>query len=163
MAVIVEQTLPFTKHDLDLEDVSRWTTLLPLIRPSIRAVTINGNQTVLVDQSLANGNDVRIVAVGKAGHFSSKLLESRHVCAVVSEVDGNTKVLARDVTNALAQAGISLGPGCVILRNGNEPSLVVDGEFIEVQVKGNLALDHALHLLGSATSSSRYVMETQMW
>lgn len=155
MAIVVEQTIPFADSALDLENYSRWTSLLPLIRPSLKATTIN-NHVVLVDQSLASSKDVRIALVGRLGNFSSKLLESRHVCAVGFETNGKRKISARDISEAVSQGDLSLTPGLVIVRSGKRRNLDINDAAVEVEVDGDLEADHVLHLLGVANDETRY-------
>lgn len=152
MAVVVGQTIPFSTSDLDVENSSRWTTLLPLIRPSIKTISAK-NQNILVDPSAASAEEVSVAAVGRLGNFSSKLLESRHVCAVASG-----SVSAHDVVQALKEAGIVVGQGLVLVRSGKHRKLDLDGDVVEVEVAGDLELDHVLHLLGSSTQDTRYVL-----
>ena len=85
MAVVVEQTIPFPASDLDLDNPGRWNKLFPLIRPSVKAIQTTKGQTVLIDTAAHNDKHVRVIAVGTAGNFSSKLLSDRHVSGIVTE------------------------------------------------------------------------------
>lgn len=155
MAVVVEQTIPFADSALDLQNSSRWTSLLPLIRPSLNSTTINGH-AILVDQSLASSKDVRIALVGRLGNISSKLLESRHVCAVGFETTKKGRISARDISEAISMGDLSLTPGLVVVRNGKQRSLDINDAAVEVEVNGDLEADHVLHLLGAANEETRY-------
>lgn len=151
MAVVVEQTIPFSSSNLDVGNFSRWKTLLPLIRPSVRAITIE-NQTILVDDSAINSDEVCVAALGQVGNFSSKFLESRHVCAVASKV-----VLVAQIAQAVRTAGVQSSQGLVVVRSGHQRDLDLYDEVVEVEVDGDLEMDHVLHLLGNATQETRYV------
>lgn len=161
MAVVVEQTIPFLSSSLDVENPTRWTTLLPLIRPSVKAVSV-GKHTILVDTALASSKYVRVAMIGSLGNFSSKLLESRHVCAVASEkAAGKGGVTAKDMVEALGQGGVDTGPGVVVVRCGGKRRMDIEGKIVDVVVGDGLELDHILHLLGNATGETRSVEITR--
>lgn len=156
MAVIVEQTIPFAREQLDVENTARWNTLYPLIRPSVKAVKTPGGQTVLIDQTLANDKFVRIVVVGKAGNFSSKLLSDKHITAVVTDSASGSEPSSKDLVHAVNEAGHRQHAGIVILRSGKQKKLTtLDDELVEVELKDDLEVDHLIHLLGAATEPTR--------
>jgi len=162
MAIVVEQTIPFSPKVLDLENPTRWTTLLPLIRPSVKPITLS-NQTILVDTALSSSSkQIRIATIGRLGNFSSKLLESRHICAVAHEAansgKGEDSLSARDVADALVKGGVSVEEGVVVVRVGRQRRLEVEGKVVEVEVEGGLEADHVLHLVGSVNEGTRYVV-----
>jgi hypothetical protein len=154
MAVVVKQTIPFAKEQLDAENSTRWNTLYPLIRPSIKAVKTTTGQTVLVDQTLANDRYVRVVVVGKAGNFSSKLLSDKHITAVSIISDDGSVSSSKELAKAIDAAGI------VILRSGNQKKLTrVEDELVELELENDVQVDHLIHLLGAATETTRYVSD----
>ncbi|CAD0090110.1 unnamed protein product [Aureobasidium vineae] len=161
MAVVVEQTIPFAREQLDTENTTRWNALYPLIRPSIGAVKTKAGQTVLVDQTLANDKFARVVVVGRAGNLSSKLLSDKHITAVVTDVDSSSNCSSKDLAKAINDAGHRQQAGIVILRAGKQRSLTkVEDEVIEVGLESDLEVDHLIHLLGAATATTRSSIET---
>ncbi|KAI4851409.1 Dak phosphatase [Aureobasidium sp. EXF-8845] len=156
MAVVVEQTIPFAKEQLDAENTSRWNTLYPLIRPSIKAIKTTSGQTVLVDQTLADDKYVRVVVVGKAGNFSSKLLSDKHITAVAIHSDSESVVSSRELAGTIDEAGHQQQAGIVILRSGKQKKLTkVADELVQVELESDLEVDHLIHLLGAATETTR--------
>ncbi|KAK3704814.1 hypothetical protein LTR37_013646 [Vermiconidia calcicola] len=156
MAVVVEQTLPFSSESLDLENGSRWNNLFPLIRPSIKTVQTSKGQTILVDEALAKSKFLRIAAVGTLGNFSSKLLDEQNVTAIVTERAGAGLLSTQDIPHAMYSAGIGQEQGVVVVRAGKERRVEVHGsDCIEVETDGELEQDHVLHLLGHSTESCR--------
>ena len=156
MAVVVEQATPFPSNALDLENGRRWTSLLPLIRPSVASVQTRKGQHILVDKVRAQGQAVQIAAIGTAGNFSSKLLDERHVSAVAAEKAGAGILTAEDIQHALHQAGMSQEHGLVVVRAGKRRHVQLHGhDMVEVEADGEVELDHILHLLGNATETCR--------
>ncbi|THX07681.1 Dak phosphatase [Aureobasidium pullulans] len=161
MAVVVEQTIPFASEQLDAENSTRWNTLYPLIRPSINAVETTTGQTVLVDQSLANDKYVRVAVVGRAGNFSSKLFSDTHITAIVTEAGSNQTLSSKEIAKAINEAGHQQHAGIVVLRSGKQRSMSkIEEDLLEVVVKGDLEVDHLIHLLGAATDSTRSSIES---
>ena len=156
MAVVVEQTIPFSSSSLDIENPSRWNTLFPLIRPSIKAVRTPKGQSILIDAALAKSKYLRIAAVGSLGNFSSKLLDNRNVTAIVTERSGAGILTAQDIQHAIHSAGIGQDQGLVMVRLGKERRVEVHGsDILEIETEGELQHDHILHLLGDASDSCR--------
>jgi len=157
MAVVVEQTIPFAKEQLDAENTTRWNTLCPLIRPSIKAIKTTAGHSVLVDQTLANDKFVRVVVVGKAGNFSSKLLSDKHITAVVTDSNNGNAPSSKELAKAIDEAGHQQQAGVVILKSGKQKKLTkVENQLVEVELESNLEVDHLIHLLGAATETARY-------
>lgn len=158
MAVVVEQTIPFSPSVLDLDNPARWTTLLPLIRPSLKAIPSSQGNTILVDASLAKSKYVRVAAVGRAGNLSSKILESRHVSVIVTKKSGR-RTTVEEIQEALETAGFLAGPGLVVIRSSKARKSVEAGreDVADIEVSGDLELDHLLHILGSAAEDTRCV------
>lgn len=154
MAVVVEQTIPFSSSALDLNNSTRWNTLFPLIRPSLKAVRSPKGNTLLVDTSLADKEQLRVAIVGRAGQISSKFLESKHVDVLVLEQSGE-KTSVSEILSALRSGGSSPGPGLIIVRSGRGRKKVkVEGKaVVEIEVNGDLEVDHLIHILGTATES----------
>jgi len=156
MAVVVEQTIPFPASTLDLENPNRWNALFPLIRPTVKAVQTAKGQTILVDTAHADGKHVCVVAVGVLGNFSSKLLSDRHVSAVVTSQKGAGLLTSKDIAHTVEGAGFKQAPGFVVVRSGKQRKVELEGSsIVDVEVDGDLELDHVLHLLGSVSESCR--------
>ncbi|KAF7198533.1 Dihydroxyacetone kinase [Pseudocercospora fuligena] len=156
MAVVVEQTIPFDSKVLDIETPSRWNTLFPLIRPSVKATQTAKGQTILVDTSKASSKSVHIVAIGNLGNFSSKLLDEKHITAIVTEQTGAGVLHATDLPCALEGAGIKENHGVVVVRSGKKRSIDTHNpDLIEAMTEGELEQDHLLQLLGTATDTAR--------
>ncbi|KAK5118488.1 hypothetical protein LTR62_003003 [Meristemomyces frigidus] len=156
MAIVVEQTIPFPASSLDLHNAHRWTKLLPLIRPSVKARKTTQGRDVLIDGAVAKSKFAHIVAVGKSGNFSSKLLEERSVTAIVVESAGGPGVTLESIEDALQSEGIQTKQGIVVVRQGKKNSIERHGtDVVEVQAENELSLDHILHVLGSASDSCR--------
>lgn len=154
MAVVVEQTIPFSSASLDLENSSRWNNLFPLIRPTIKAVRTAKGQNILIDQALAKGHHVHIAAIGSLGNFSSKLLDDRNVTAIVTEQKGAGLLTAQDIQHAMHSVGAAQDQGIVVIRSAKRRRVEVHGsDIIEMEVQDELELDHVLHLLANATES----------
>ena len=157
MAVVVEQTIPFAKEQLDAENTTRWNTLYSLIRPSIKAIKTTAGHSVLVDQTLANDKFVRVVVVGKAGNFSSKLLSDKHITAVVTDSNNGNAPSSKELAKAIDEAGHQQQAGVVILKSGKQKKLTkVENQLVEVELESDLEVDHLIHLLGAATETARY-------
>jgi hypothetical protein len=156
MAVVVEQTIPFSTSSLDLQNPHRWNDLYPLIRPTVKQVQTAKGQHILVDQALAKGKYVNIAAIGSLGNFSSKLLDEKNVTAVVTEQAGAGVLTIQDIKHALQSVGAAEERGLVVVRAGKSRNVQVHGsDVIEVEAVGELELDHLLHLLGNTTESCR--------
>jgi hypothetical protein len=156
MAVVVEQTIPFSTSSLDLQNPHRWNDLYPLIRPTVKQVQTAKGQHILVDQALAKGKYVNIAAISSLGNFSSKLLDEKNVTAVVTEKAGAGVLTIQDIKHALQSVGAAEERGLVVVRAGKSRNVQVHGsDVIEVEAVGELELDHLLHLLGNATESCR--------
>jgi hypothetical protein len=157
MSVVVEQTIPFAKDQLDLGNAERWATLLPLLRPSIKVVKTARGRSVLVDQGLANNEYVRIAVIGQAGNLSSKLLSDDHITALTVGSSGKDSPSSLELENALKEAGHTCTAGLVVLKTGEEKSISsTEKNIVEVAVDSDLKIDHLVHLVGAATESTRY-------
>jgi dihydroxyacetone kinase len=149
MSIVVEQTLPYTSSELQLEDPARWSRLFPLMRPSIKSVEIGNGQTVVLDTALANNKNVLIAAIGSLGNFSSKILSESHVAAFTSEPLARGTITAEDIVKVLTDSGFPTENGLVVMRGGSEQDLKVGSGVVEVSVIGELKFDHILSLLAS--------------
>ena len=155
MAVVVEQTVPFSSASLDLHQPARWTSLLPLIRPSMSLARQSTGQEILFDAALASKSDVvHIITVIKAGNFSSKVLDDQHVAAIVVDA-GQTR--ARELQQIfLSVSQAAKEPGVVVVRQGKQSKVDVHSStLIEVTAKGELEVNHIVHLLGNTTEACR--------
>ncbi|KAL1296848.1 hypothetical protein AAFC00_004471 [Neodothiora populina] len=155
MAIVVEQTIPFEPSDLDITNPTRWSDLLPLLRPSLRPVASKDQTaTILVDQSFAaaSDHDVRVATVVRPGNFPSGLLErTRHACAFAVG-----QVSADDVVSAMKEIGMGFGQGLVVVRRGVQRKVEIEShDVLKVEVDDDLLFDHVMQVLGSATESTR--------
>lgn len=156
MAVVVEQTIPFSPSSLDIENPSRWNDLLPLIRPTVKALFTPKGQTILIDQALAKSKYLRVAAVGSLGNFSSKLLDDRNTTAIVTERAGAGILTVQDIQHAINSSGIGQDQGIVVVRSAKKRRVEAHGsDILEVDTESELQQDHVLHLLGNATDSCR--------
>ena len=156
MAVVVEQTIPFSSSSLDVENPSRWNSLFPLIRPSVKAELTPKGQNILIDEAHAKGKYLRVAAIGSSGNFSSKLLDNKNVTAIITEKAGAGILTAQDVQHAIYSRGIGEQQGIVIVRSGKQSRVEVHGsDIIEIETESELQQDHVLHLLGDATESCK--------
>ena len=156
MAVVVEQTIPFSPEALDLENSSRWNDLFPLIRSTVKAVQTHKGQNILVDLAHAKNKYLNIIDVGTSGNLSSKLLDDGEVTAIVTEKAGAGILTAQDIQHAIHNAGIERNQGSVVVRTGKKRRVEVHGsDIIEIETESELQQDHVLHLLGHATASCR--------
>ncbi|KAK0289156.1 hypothetical protein LTR54_011708 [Friedmanniomyces endolithicus] len=156
MAVVVEQTIPFSEPSLDLHNSQRWNQLLPLIRPSLKVVRTPKDHALLVDVALAKSTFVHIAAVGTTGAFSSKLLDDRNVTAIVTGQTGAGLPTPLDIRDAMRSAGAVKDQAVVVARAGRKRRVEMHGkDLVEVEAGGELELDHILRLLANATESCR--------
>lgn len=166
MSVIVEQTIPWSPEALDLTNPKRWTTLFPLIRPSVVPVTTSKGQTILLNRALSNSPHIQIAAIGRSGNFSSKFLSDSHIAAIITETSGAGLLTAQDIRHTLEQNGIKIGQGLIVLRAGKERQVSgPENDVVEVETEGELEFDHLLSLLELATETARsvasYNLETE--
>ncbi|KAI9821303.1 MAG: Dihydroxyacetone kinase 2 [Pycnora praestabilis] len=156
MGVVVEQTIPFSNSQLNLDDPERWTRLFPLIRPSVITVRGAKSHAILVDKSLLNSKNVKIAAVVSSGNFSSKLLSEKGVIAFTAEKPRTREVTTQDIMEALKANGMDFTTGLVVVRASDERKMEVLGdEVVEVDVEGELELDHILSLLSVANAETK--------
>ncbi|OJD39010.1 dak phosphatase [Diplodia corticola] len=156
MSVVVEQTIPWSPETLDLTNPQRWTTLFPLLRPSVVPVTTSKGQTILLNRALSNSPHIQIAAIGRSGNFSSKFLSDSHITAIVTETSGAGILTAQDIRHALERNGINVGQGLAVLRAGRERRVTgPDNDVVEVVTDGELEFDHLLSLLEHATEAAR--------
>lgn len=65
---------------------------------------------------------------------------------------------AKDISHALKANGVGMENGVVHIRIGKRRHLEIQKKtIVDVEVKGELQLDHLLSLLGSASESTGYV------
>ncbi len=149
MSIVVEQTLPYSNTQLQLEDPRRWSRLFPLMRPSIKVVDVTDGQTIIIDTALANSKDVLIVAVGSIANFSSKILSESHLAAFTIQQNGKA-ISAQDLAKALKDTGFPVDNGVVVVRANGKQNLRSSAGITELSVDGELKLDHILSLLLAA-------------
>jgi hypothetical protein len=161
MAVVVEQTIPFSEQSLDLQSTSRWNELLPLIRRSMKQVQTAKGQQILVNQSIIDSKFCNTVAITTPGNFSSKLLDGSNVAAIVTEQPGAEAFTARDIKEALQAVGATEHQALVVVRSGRSRELKagVSNNTLDVEVNGELDYDHLLFLLGNRSKGSRRSIE----
>jgi len=155
MSIVVEQTLPYTHSQLQLEDPKRWSRLFPLMRPSIKTAEIGNGQTVVLDTALDMTKNVLIAAIGSVGNFSSKILSESNVAAFTSEPFGQGTTSAEDIAKVLKQSGFPTENGVIVVRGGSRQDLKASSGLVEVAVIGELKFDHILSLLASANPETK--------
>lgn len=162
MSIVVDHTLPFTSSDLQLDDATRWTKLLPLMRPSL-SVSTQRSESILIDSSLRTSPYVQIAAIGSIGYFSSKILTSNCIAAISTDKFGSQNSSAADVLEALKAEEFECRNGLVVVRAGSRQDLKVDEGLgvavVEIEVVSELKVDHILSLLLSCNEETRYVRD----
>jgi len=161
MAVVVEQTIPFSEQSLDLRNTNRWNELLPLIRRSMKSIQTAKGQQILVNQNIVDSKFCNTVAITTPGNFSSKLLDGSNVAAIVTEDPGREGLTARDIKEALQEVGATEHQALVVVRSGKSQELKasVSDNSLDVQVNGELEYDHLLFLLGNRSKGSKRSIE----
>jgi len=161
MAVVVEQTIPFSSPSLDLQNTNRWNGLLPLVRRSMKQVQTSKGQQILINQSIIDSKFCSTVAITTLGNFSSKLLDGSKVAAIVTEEPGKEALTARDIKHALQEFGATEHQALVVVRSGKNRNLkaCVEDNSIDVEVNGELEYDHLLFLLANRSKGSRRSIE----
>jgi hypothetical protein len=161
MAVVVEQTIPFSAQSLDIQNTNRWNELLPLIRRSMKQVQTATGQQILVNQSIIDSKFCNTVAITTPGKLSSKLLDGSNVAAIVTEAPGADRLTASDIKEALQAVGATEHQALVIVRSGKSRDLkaCVPDNSLDVQVNGELEYDHLLFLLANRSKGSRRMIE----
>lgn len=79
--------------------------------------------------------------------------------AIVTEQPGSDNLTAKEIADVIRENG-SKGSqaGVVVVRVARKRRVEVHGaDLIEVEVNGDLELDHVVHLLGTASESTRWV------
>lgn len=163
MALVIQQTLPYEPSTLKLTEPTRWTTLLPLIRPAIKISQTRDQHAIFLDTSLLAGHEIPLAVIyNSAGDFSGEILRSGTVAALSF---GGSEVSAEDVCNELEKengTGIGIERGVLILRlssadRGGRVQVGKEGSnVVLVDVFGALQFDHVLSLLATANSGTRY-------
>ncbi|KAL2061661.1 hypothetical protein VTL71DRAFT_7038 [Oculimacula yallundae] len=158
MSLIVEQTIPYSNSQLQLEDSKRWSRLLPLMRPSVKVVETRNGQIVMIDTLLAKSTEVLVASVGRIGNVSSKLLAGSHLAAFTVE-QNEQEVSAADLAKVLEDSGFPTGNGVVVVRSGKKQDLNSASGVLELTVEGELKLDHILSLLQAVKSEAKASFE----
>jgi hypothetical protein len=155
MALVVEQTLPYSASELHVEDPKRWGRLFPLIRPSVKVVELSSGQTVVIDTALVSSSDVLIAVVGRLGHLSNRVLSSSFAAFAVAEDQGSA-VRSGDFEILLHENGFNTESGVVVVRAGAKQHLKeVSKQTVEITLPGELKLDHVLSLLLSSNKETK--------
>lgn len=157
MSVVVEQSIPYSSSALKLDDASRWQTLFPLLRPTVAAQNVSAG-ILLVDRAHASSNAPRtVVASGKAELSAPFLADGRVTAALVSN-GGSGKLSPAEAAKGLADAGLDLKPGVVVVTLGEQRSIDVTeangATVVFVTVDQPLDLNHAVLLLASLKPDS---------
>ena len=155
MSIVVEQTLPYTNSELQLENPKRWSRLFPLMRQSVKTVDIRNNQTVVLDTALVKSKSVLVAAIGSVGNFSSRILSESHLAAFTSEPFAGGNTSAEDIAKVLKESGFPTENGVVVVRSGSKQDLKASAGLVEVAVIGELKSDHILSLLASANLETK--------
>jgi hypothetical protein len=155
MSIVVEQTLPYTTTQLGLEDPDRWSRLYPLLRPSIKVVENSNGDPVVLNTQYARDEGILICAVGSSGAFASKFLNEPNLSAFT--VENRKKIPSAEIVRLLKDNGFPVNNGVVVVKTGSALDLKVEGSVVDVQVLGELQLDHLLALLSAAGQNAKYV------
>lgn len=156
MSIVVEQTLPYTRSELNLDDKQRWSSLFPLIRPSVQSVQLRSGDTALLDTSLIESKNVLLAALGKQGSFSSRILNNSHLTLFSTEETGKSCVSTEDIYEILRKNGHPTANGLVVIRIDSKQEIrVISDNALEVMVFGELEFDHVLSLLSSSSLKTR--------
>lgn len=160
MSVVVEQTLPYSISELNLDDPTRWSRLFPLIRPSIKTAELSNGHTVIVDTSLSTSKKVLLAAVANVGNFSSKILSDSHLSLFTTEQSGKQSLSAEGIYRFLRESGYPTENGLVVLRSASKTEVrAVTERVVEVSVVGELKLNHALALLSDSNTDTKTSFE----
>lgn len=116
------------------------------MRPSLRVVEAIGDQVLFIDTAIPTSDHVLVAAIGKAGNFSSKILNESHLAAFVIEQKGKESVSAQELVSILQTNGFSTD-SVVVIRLGREQGMEVSRELVITTVEGELKMDHVLSLL----------------
>jgi hypothetical protein len=153
MSLVVEQTLPYTTTELKLEDPKRWSSLFPLIRPSVKAVEASSGQAfVVIDTAFAASENVLFTAVGTVGRFSSKILNEPHLAAFTTEQSDQSIISAEEIQTILKDNGFPIHNGVVVVRSGSKQNLRTANKVVELSLEGESKLNHVLSLLSAIKS-----------
>ncbi|KIN08418.1 hypothetical protein OIDMADRAFT_140806 [Oidiodendron maius Zn] len=155
MALVVEQTLPYSASALHLEDPKRWSRLFDLIRPSVTVVELSSGEPVVIDTALINSNDVAIAVVGRQGHLSNRVLSHSFAAFTVAQ-DQELAVRSGEIVELLHESGFNTECGVIVVRTGAKQNLRhVSEQTLEVTLPGELKLDHVLSLLLSSNRETK--------
>lgn len=155
MALVVEQTLPYSASALHLEDPKRWSRLFHLIRPSVTVVELSSGEPVVIDTALINSNDVAIAVVGRQGHLSNRVLSHSFAAFAVAQ-DQESAVRSGEIVELLHERGFNTERGVIVVRTGAKQNLRhVSEQTLEVTLPGELKLDHVLSLLLSSNRETK--------
>jgi hypothetical protein len=149
MSVVVEQTLPYSRAELKLEDTRRWSRLFPLMRPSTKSIEISNGQTIIVDTALAGSKDVLIAAIGSIGNFSSRILSDSHLAAFTTELAATPTISTEEIQIVLKDNGFPVQNGLLVVRSTTKQNLRVLRGAVELSVDGELKFDHVLSLIAA--------------
>lgn len=152
MALMVDQTLPYTSSDLKLDDTKRWSRLLPLMRPSLKVVGASHGESIVVDTALTKSQDVLIAVVTNVGYFSSTILNESHVAAFATE-SSERLIKSNEILKALNTSGLPTENGVVVIRSGTTRGLSsssVPG-ILEIVVDQDVEVNHLLSFLCRAS------------
>lgn len=174
MSIVVRQTLPYTRSELQLDDPNRWGRLFPVIRPSVKVVKSQHGQEVVIDTALATSQDVLITVIGNTYNFPSKILSESNVAAFTIEETGIQNRPPEEVTGVMSSYGFDTGQEAVemfrvLSSNGFDTSRgvvvvaatstgrlqVQSPGLLVVNIVGEVTVDHVLSLLSSSNSETR--------
>lgn len=162
MAVVVEQTIPFSSSSLDLQNPLRWNELYPLMRPALTKIQAGKGQSILISKTIINSKYANTAAVISSGHVSSKVLDGCRAAAVVAQEPGADVLTAQDIQQALRESGgATESQGLVVVRAGQSRNVKVDEPLytLDVEVNGQLEFDHVLHILANIDPATRRATE----
>lgn len=124
----------------------------------MKTVKTAKGQTVLVDLALLASRTVPIAVIGSTGNFSGKILGESNVFAFAVEDSGKGEISAEDIYTILASEGYGTGNGLVVLNAASKRNVDFVSSMkglLQVDIVGEVELDHALSLLASCNSETK--------
>ncbi|RDW79640.1 hypothetical protein BP6252_04278 [Coleophoma cylindrospora] len=164
MALVIQQTLPYSPSALQLTEPTRWTGLLSLIRPSIKTIQTSNHHPILLDTSLLAGDEIPLAVIcSGVANFPSEILRSGIVAALsfnVSEVSAEEVYAALQKENASgADGGAVIVKSSPLLGESGRVEVRKEGRMVLVDVSGALGLDHVFSLLSTTNAATRCDIE----
>lgn len=125
------------------------------MRPSITASETSTGQFLMVDTSQAKSKGFCVAAIVSTGNISSRILAESQVAAFTVEQAGKENISANEISKTLQENGFDTDKGVLMLKTASKRDLRLSGKRVmEVEVIGELELDHVLSLLSASTETT---------